>query len=201
MLYLLVGYKLTQIMAWNYYGSFSSLHSSLDAAIPFWAPSVLIYISMYVYVPLVLLMITDLNHFSKILKLFVILSLIHWAWFFVFPVSYQERAPNEMLFSVWGFVVWVIYSLDLPLNCFPSMHVSLVFLGLFVIKMYRPDLLRYYLVWAIAIALSTLLVKQHYIVDVLAGVVLGSLIGWVGLKEKSENWIHLFYLKILNLLK
>ena len=106
-----------------------------------------------------------------------------------------------MLFSVWGFVVWVIYSLDLPLNCFPSMHVSLVFLGLFVIKMYRPDLLRYYLVWAIAIALSTLLVKQHYIVDVLAGGVLGSLIGWVGLKEKSENWIHLFYLKILNLLK
>ena len=67
MLYLLVGYKLTQIVAWNYHGSFSSLGSNLDLAIPFWAPSVLIYISMYLYVPLVLLMITDLNHFSKIL--------------------------------------------------------------------------------------------------------------------------------------
>ena len=161
----------------------------------------LIYISMYLYVPLVLLMIANQKHFLKILKLFVILSLIHWAWFFVFPVSYQERAPSETLFSIWGFVVWVIYSLDLPLNCFPSMHVSLVFLGLFVIKMHRPDLFRYYLVWAIAIALSTLLVKQHYIVDVLAGGILGSMVGWVGLKEKSENWIHLFYLKILNFLK
>ena len=191
MLYLLLGYKLTQIFAWNYHGSYSSLKSGLDLAIPFWAPSVLVYISMYAYIPLVLLMIADQNSFIKIFKLFVILSVIHWFWFFIFPVSYQERVPDEVLFSVLGFVVWVIYSLDLPLNCFPSMHVSLVFLGLFVVGKFRPDLFRYYLVWAVAIALSTLLVKQHYILDVLGGCVLGLVVGWFGFRGKNANhsWI------------
>ena len=61
------------------------------------------------------------------------------------------------------------YSADLPYNCFPSLHVAYAFIGALVLWNYKRTWAYTYLACAIIVAISVVLVKQHYILDVVGG--------------------------------
>jgi membrane-associated phospholipid phosphatase len=58
----------------------------------------------------------------------------------------------------------------MPNNNFPSLHVSFAFLCYFCMRRYRPRLALPTLILAIAVSASTVLVKQHYVADVLGAI-------------------------------
>jgi membrane-associated phospholipid phosphatase len=73
--------------------------------------------------------------------------------------------------SVAAWLVALEYRLDEPYNLFPSLHVAISWLAWLACRdRVRPRAL--FLAVVVAISISTVFVKQHYIVDVVAGVAL-----------------------------
>ncbi len=64
----------------------------------------------------------------------------------------------------------VIYSLDPPYNCFPSLHVAWAFVAALTCYRVHRGVGIVALVWAAIIGVSTLYTKQHYVLDVIAGI-------------------------------
>lgn len=94
-----------------------------------------------------------------------------------------------------------IYAADEPTNLFPSMHCMLsyiVFRGL----MYCPGVKKPYVaaagVYTALICASTVLVKQHFLLDVFAGIALGELALWLGLKTSAWKLMDLIDNKLLH---
>ena len=94
-----------------------------------------------------------------------------YACFLVYP-TVAPRPPEVVGdgFAAWG--LRFLYDADPPYNCFPSLHVAHSFVS--ALTCYRLDrrLGHGMLLCASLVAISTVFTKQHYIADVLAGIVL-----------------------------
>jgi len=156
-----------------------------EEQIPFMPMTIFIYIIQWVLPISVFMMITKKQRIMKILVAFLITILIHNMFFLIFPVEYSLR-PVFSMDSTIAVLVGYLYQMDAPINTFPSMHVSFVFLIYFIIKRYRPQFKWTFLFLAVAISISTVLVKQHYILDVGAGFILAYLVNYVWISRKYE---------------
>lgn len=77
--------------------------------------------------------------------------------------------------SLSGRLLGALYAVDAPTNLFPSLHVSLSSLFALAVAKERPHWKCRLLAWAALIAVSTLFIRQHYVIDVLAG----ALLAWI----------------------
>jgi membrane-associated phospholipid phosphatase len=91
-------------------------------------------------------------------------------------------------------LVAYVYRLDKPYNAFPSIHSLtsfIYFLAGYGVRKSNPAIA--YLIQGLALAIiaSTLLIKQHVILDVMGGVILGGIIYLLAAKEMRIS--HAFY--------
>jgi membrane-associated phospholipid phosphatase len=152
------------------------LATPLDRKIPFVPQLALVYFSTYLFVIQPFIILSNARHFYWMLSSFgaitVLASLIH-----AYVPSKIER--NEILVTdgMSGKMIYLFQKTCRPYGNFPSMHVALSVPVVGVNFMVAgPMAGSITLVWAILIALSTLYTKQHYILDVLAGLVGGLLV-------------------------
>jgi membrane-associated phospholipid phosphatase len=91
--------------------------------------------------------------------------------FLVFQTSITRADvdPQKDIFN-WG--VWQVYQWDAPLNALPSLHVAIPTIATLFVYLRNRKLGLAILPITIAIILSTVFIKQHAILDVLAGLVL-----------------------------
>jgi membrane-associated phospholipid phosphatase len=76
--------------------------------------------------------------------------------------------------------VWFwLRNADAPTNCFPSLHVSTVYLSVFIFLDEQREKFPFFLIWGTLIALSTLPTKQHYFIDIVAGLFLSIAAYWL----------------------
>jgi membrane-associated phospholipid phosphatase len=106
--------------------------------------------------------------FVRLTRAFAIALLVAATTYLVFPV-YMER-PHLEVDSLHTWLLSLHY-LDKPYNHFPSMHVIQSWLVVFSAEGSRRFRIALALV-AVGISVSTLFVKQHYIVDVVYGYLL-----------------------------
>ncbi len=144
--------------------AFYSYETIFDSWFPFIPFFSLIYISMFfvIWIP-----IFELKDMRAYVYGFISVIAFTLPFFLFFPS--QIVRPE---FAVTGFFTWlmsVLYAADFPHNLFPSTHVSLV---LFSALVYNKKW--YYGVFAL-IALSTLFTKQHFVLDVMLGLIVGTL--------------------------
>lgn len=78
-----------------------------------------------------------------------------------------------------------LYRIDLGYNIFPSLHVANVVLVAAVCSRARRRLTWPVWLWAVAVCFSTLAIKQHFAVDLLAGAVLGAVVVWLVLGRRD----------------
>ena len=88
--------------------------------------------------------------------------------------------PSVTNTDIWATILSWIYTFDKPHNLFPSTHISLSFMSTLILHKKAAY------IWFILIAFSTLFVKQHYILDILGGLVVGG-IGYLIYKIAKEK--------------
>jgi membrane-associated phospholipid phosphatase len=127
-----------------------------------------IYISLLLQ-SLFILRILPQPFLKKALLSFFLILLISVAFFILLPIQY----PRYM-FPTTNFVGVLLRKIDNTGNCFPSLHVSIAILLAGCYSLTERSVLRRSLVWlwTIAIIFSVLTTKQHYLIDVLGGILL-----------------------------
>ena len=146
---------------------------ALDRALPLVPAWALIYGALYLF--LIVLPILVVRQ-DELIRRTVYAYLLIWitAYLFFF-VLYPTEAPRPPLVVGEGFAVWglaALYGSDPPYNCFPSLHVAHSFVSAFAAHRVHRSLGIVAAIFATLVALSTLFTKQHYVVDVIAGVLL-----------------------------
>ena len=166
------------------------LRSSIDDAIPVVGPFVIPYVSLrpFIYASAAVFLLFRARVYRSAALSMTIVLLVSYG-FYVFLQTFIER-PVLTGDDVFSRMIRDVYAGDQPYNDFPSLHASLS--TIFAIHWWRVDR-RIGLaagVWVTLIVLSTVFVKQHYVADLVAGVVLASVVSWLSLREMAKEEPH-----------
>lgn len=152
----------------------------IDDAIPFIPWTVLIYVSEYFFFTTVYLVCRDMENVNKYIYSFFatqgVSCLVFLLWPTIFPRDLYP-IPDGTHPLVDGVFQW-LREQDAPTNCFPSLHVSTVYLSAYIFLDEQREKFPFFIVWATLIALSTLPTKQHYFIDIMAGWLLSVAAYW-----------------------
>jgi membrane-associated phospholipid phosphatase len=136
---------------------------------PTWA---LVYGSLYLF--LIVLPVLVVRQEEQIRRT-VLAYLMVWTAAYVCFLVYPTGAPRPGKVSGEGFAVWglrFLYSADPPYNCFPSLHVAHSFVSALACYRVHRGVGIVAGLFASLVGISTLYTKQHYILDVIAGILL-----------------------------
>lgn len=154
-----------------------SLRTPLDDAIPFLPLTQWLYFAVYTTMLYPAFVVRDPGLFRRVTRAYLVVIAVSLACFWLVPVSaIGLRADLSGLgtdtFWEWG--VRVNYTLDPPWNLFPSEHLSIAVLAALSAGTARRawGLCAAPVVAGIAVAICT--VKQHYLLDGVAGLALGA---------------------------
>lgn len=172
LVYYLVGYfLLNEVTAQREF--VYHLDLPFERNLPLYPALIFAYLLEFAFMALAYLMIDDLAYFKKVVCAVLLCVTFHFVVYLVFPVEYRLR-PEIDPDKGWAYLlVDFYYWIDRPFNCFPSLHVSNVFLISFFMQRFRRGMGWFLLPVSILVAVSVVLVKQHYVADVVAGVFVG----------------------------
>ena len=135
---------------------------------PAWAP---IYLSYFLFPFLPMLVIRQEELIRRTFLAWLMVWIVGYACFLVYP-TILPRPIGEIGEGFFAWFLRGIYDADAPRNCFPSLHVASPFVAALACwRVHRGVGLAAGL-WASLIALSTVFTKQHYVADVVAGILL-----------------------------
>ena len=181
----LVAAMLCNFLFWSAYlllsrDAVSSIHHFQLTSLDGWAgyrPGVwgYVYESNFLLVGLCGWLVCSREELWRYVYGFALLSLASFTVFLLFPVASPRPAQSLDTSRFLLFITRV----DGPLNAFPSLHASsLVYALLFARRAFGRTLpisvAGFGLVWAALILFATLATKQHYAIDLAAGVFLGA---------------------------
>ncbi len=148
------------------------LSLGIDERIPYWPSWVWIY--SFLYYPMILyinLVVESPREFTHLAISYILLLSLQLIAFILFPVQTPEhwRARDARRYLSEHFLAYV-QSVDGRSNCFPSMHCSVAMLtALHLLPHLGPAIFAF----PVLIGLSCLFTKQHFVIDVPAGLALG----------------------------
>lgn len=149
------------------------LETRLDAYIPFVPEFIFPYLFYYPWLLMPLFVLRTRESFFRSIAAFSLMQIVAQIIFVLFPSHMVRPIVTSQGFA--SDLVRMLYRLDLGWNLFPSLHVAhAVIVALIFCRYGRKWALPVSLVSAL-IALSTVLVKQHYAIDIPGGVLLAGL--------------------------
>lgn len=174
-----------------------TIHFSFESQIPFMPEAALVYLSLNVLLgcaPFVL------RRWDSLLPLFICLlleTLIGTFCFLLFPV--QTNFPPRHVEGMTGMIFNFADTVNLNGNFFPSLHVAFACTATLAILPRTNKLGAFMLwLWTTAIALSTILIHEHHLLDIVGGIGLAFFV-WrsVRLWIARTNVIADFHIEIL----
>lgn len=102
-------------------------------------------------------------------------SILGFILFLTFPVKTLRPGPEHWGNGMSSYLLNLIYLFDQPYNCFPSMHVLQSWLIAIFFQKVQGERLAVrglLLISAFAVTFSTVLIRQHYVLDVIVSLVL-----------------------------
>lgn len=159
-----------------------NLHTLLDSAIPVVPVFVIPYDSLqpYIYATLILFLLFRTKYFqSACLAMITVWFISYGFYYFLQSEVFRPILTGTDTFSK---MVMNVYAGDNQFNDFPSLHTSLsTILAIHWVKVNKP-LGIVLSIWTALIVASTLLIKQHYIADLIFGLALAFGFAWLYIK-------------------
>lgn len=175
---------------------FTALNSPIDDMIPFIPIFIIPYLLWFVYVAgsAVYFIFASQRDFVKLMSFLIIGMTIYLIICYIFPNGLYNFRPDSLdadsPFA--GLVAW-LYSTDTSTNVFPSIHVyNSIGVHVAINKSDRIKsrlLKNASLVLCILICLSTILLKQHALIDVIGGCVMGRMVYILMYRTKLSGFI------------
>lgn len=152
---------------------------ALDRAMGLRPGWMLVYGSLYAFAWFMpLLVVRDWRLGRRALQAYLVAMVVAYAGFLIYPTV----GPRPDVVPGDGFAAWSLrfmYDIDPPHGCFPSLHVAYSFLAALVCWRLNRGLGVVCWIWAALVAVSTVYTKQHYVVDTIAGAILGYAVYWI----------------------
>lgn len=164
---------------WHHY----NIESPLDRRIPLWAPSVVIYLGCYLFwaANYILIARRDKKEICQFFSADFISRIVCLAFYLLFPTT--NTRPLIEPDGFWNRAMLFLYQTDAADNLFPSIHCLVswfCYIGIRGKKEIPVWYRGFSCIMAIAVCMSTLLTKQHVIIDVAGGILLAELCFWIG---------------------
>jgi len=154
-----------------------SLATPIDGLIPFLPWSVWVYLLGLVLIALPAFVPSSRSHFRRTALAYGVVLVVSQACFALFPVTSLGLRPDVAQITSDGPTSWALrqlYAIDPEYNLCPSLHVSLCALAALSIRRVSRPVGAAALAMAALVAISVCTVKQHFALDVIAGVCLAA---------------------------
>ncbi len=145
--------------------------------IPFIPHFIIFYFSTYVLAIFPYFFVKNIIDYRNTVLAYLVIIFISSIVYLIYPV--ETIRPDFVADNIFLKMVATLYAIAKPYNLFPSMHVSLSTLATIACFRYNKRLGYFLIFWLVMIILSTLFVKQHYMVDLMAALVLAFLAYYV----------------------
>lgn len=155
--------------------------SWVDERVPFLPSTVWVYATQGLFFAAVYSTCRDMVNLNKAIYSLLALEILSVAIFWIWPTTYPRDRfplPHDLNSATYYFFDW-LRKTDDPANCFPSLHVSGVFLASFIFLDEQREKFPFFFVWGCLLSASALTTKQHYWVDAVAGVLLAVAMFWI----------------------
>ena len=151
----------------------TSLATNLDMSIPFIKQFIIPYVVWYPLVPIVFIYICtkDKLTYCKLLVSLVCGLVISYLTFYFFQTTITR--PTLVGNDIFTDIIRILYKIDNPYNCFPSIHVMTCFFmieGIWKCRERNKAIGIFVTILNILIIVSTFFVKQHVILDAVYGI-------------------------------
>ena len=157
---------------------------SLDDRIPLQPAWVLVYGSLYLFLILLpVFVVRQEGHIRRTVFAYLAVWTTAYVWFFFYP-TVAPRPDNPVVgggFPAWG--LRFLYEADPPYNCFPSLHVAHSVVSALSSYRVHRGLGVGAAACALVVGVSTLFTRQHYVLDVVAGIFLAAVAYTVFLRQ------------------
>lgn len=176
----------------------------LDKEIPFVSLFVFPYVYWYIFiiVGLIFLLSKDRKEYLRALMAIYIGMCICFAFYYLYPVEISRPVVENN--TIPNKLVNIIYKNDRPFNCFPSIHVLNTYIIMRFTKIKDNKYWFYYTnIIGILIILSTLFIKQHFILDGVVAIILAEIVILVvkKIEDKYVSYILSLPYKLLYRIK
>lgn len=153
-----------------------SLATNLDMHLPFVPSFIIPYVLWYPFITVVLIALAFKDRSIYFQTLIAMCSglIVSYIVFALFQTTIQRpdvQAETSAIHRLIGYV----YSHDQPYNCFPSIHVLTSYLMLRGARVFRRSIWLITAAMSILIIISTVLVKQHVLADIVGGILVAEL--------------------------
>ncbi len=159
------------------------LKTWVDEHVPFVPMLSLPYITYLVIVPF---LVPALNLVARSYRRFVTVGLALIVSQLLLDVSYwlfQTNVPRTATLpdGFWGWTVGMVWGHDQPFNGYPSAHCTWAMIGILAMWRLRrrfPKTSWILMVWLALVFPATVMLQQHYLMDVYAGIFVGFAVYW-----------------------
>ncbi len=178
-------YFLIKIIGTNYY----NFAINFDYKIPFIKEFIIIYDVWYPaqILSLLYIFIKDKKQYVRTIFSIIIGLLIAYFCFILIPSQMIRPIITDPFNDIFMFFTYLTYNADTPVNCFPSVHCLICFLLIFSSIRNKDLNLNFRIFITILntlIILSTLLIKQHVVIDVLGALITAIFAYYITVKSK-----------------
>lgn len=143
---------------------------AIDRAIPLEPAWMLVYGSVFLFAFLPVFVVRGAALTRRVLWSYILVEFLAFAGYLAYPTSLPRPAVTADGLFPWA--LQLIYDIDPPRNCFPSLHVAWAFVAALSCYRVHRGVGLAAMGWAALIGVSTLYTQQHYLVDVIAGVMM-----------------------------
>lgn len=152
----------------------------LDHYIPFVPVFILPYISYFALIPVTIIGVVRFS-FALLRPFFMMLLgtiLFSHACFWIFPTHLTVR-PEICNADIFSELTKLLYSIDEPYSACPSLHANISTLCALIWWQLRHRYSGLMILWACLVIVSTVFMKQHFVVDIPAGILSAFFWYWI----------------------
>ena len=177
-LLMLVGYTL--MSTWNI-GRFTDGHATValwtraDRALPTIPEAIWLYVIYYVLVMMPMFTVRRARQLVEVLSAYLLVTVTAWVIFALWPVRMEY--PPLACAGVSCDVLMRLWAMDMGVNVMPSLHAGHSVLAAAVFITYRNRAWPLVTAGATAVCIAAVLTRQHYVIDIPAGIAL-AVVGW-----------------------